>query len=500
MATTNDNILSYNNIKNTLTEWKRSGTRESRFNSLDMPGHLFFKVVFHFWNGDAYGTMTGGNSGWIDPSQSVGLESGLIAPTWNWDGNIVTPEEQRADIQEYTDNIVKFQNHEGITDISTIFRSYHNSAYNFLIRNDELERAEKLRQFITLLSNISTYSPWYFSEITGLDAVLERGFNDKDMFKVEDPKSITIKCLPDSMDNRIATLLDLYRDVTYSYVWHKQILPANLRKFDMSIYIFDSMISSLHFKNEYSAVMAKTNDSVAGQATEWTPSYKRIELHDCEIDYNASKSGYSSLNNTDGFQQTFEIPIKVGEAYEFRYNSFIDREIGDMIAVDLFAQTYSAGQGNVGSVDKSLIADAAQKNRDAVLDALANRIHFYENNSLYTRTDGTPISHLDGYPQRSDGINLLRVADDLTGNVVSDAAKSFLLGNIFGTDIQSVAGDVSRIINGVASGNVGAVIEAGKDLVDFKGGWYSKRLDNIATGPNIYTRTPSIFQPNNMHK
>lgn len=481
MTTLNDNILSYNNIKNTLTEWKRSGTKGSQFNNLDMPGHLYFKVVFHFWNGDAYGSMTGSNSGWIDPDQATGLESGLIAPTWNWGENISTLEEQRADIQDYTDSVDKFQNHEGIKDPSVIFRSYHNSAYNFLIRNDELERAEKLRQFIMLLSNISTYSPWYFSEIAGLDTVLERGFNDKEMFKVEDPKSITIKCLPDSMDNRIATLLDLYRDVTYSYVWHKQILPANLRKFDMSIYIFDSMITSLHFKGDRAAVMSKTRDNAVDQELEWTPSYKRIELHDCEIDYNASKSGYSGLNNTEGFQQTFEIPIKVGEAYEFRYNSFIDREIGDMIAVDLFAQTYSAGQGNVGSVDKSRIMDVAQKNREAVLDALSRRIHFYE---------------------EGGGINLLRIADDLTGNVVSNAAKSLLLGNIFGTDIRSVTRDVTRIANGIASGNVGAVIEFSKDLVDFKGGWYSKKLSNITKdNVNMYNRTPSpIFKPSNIYR
>jgi hypothetical protein len=54
--------------------------------------------------------------------------------------------------------------------------------------NDEKERAEKLKKFIYLLSDINSQSPWYFQSITGLDAAIERKqFTDKD-FKIEEER------------------------------------------------------------------------------------------------------------------------------------------------------------------------------------------------------------------------------------------------------------------------------------------------------------------------
>jgi hypothetical protein len=73
-----------------------------------------------------------------------------------------------------------------------------------------------------------------------LDTALERKIITETDFKLEDRKSIVIKCLPDAYDNRIGTLLDLYRSICYSYTNKKEIVPANLRKFDMGIYIFNT--------------------------------------------------------------------------------------------------------------------------------------------------------------------------------------------------------------------------------------------------------------------
>lgn len=456
------NPVSYKTIKNTLYNWRRAGGHESDFNELDQPSHLFFKVVFHFWNGDAYG-------------HGDGLENGLLAPTWDWsegtsstgndigenpvrqeDSNNADITKQRNQVSKDVDDVMKTQNDGG--DINIFNQSMlHNSAYNFLIRNDELERAEKLKQFITLLSNISTYSPWYFTEVTGLDGVLERPFKTGETYKIEEkPKQFSIKCMPDAMDNRIATLLDLYRDVAFSHTWHKEILPANLRRFDMSIYIFESPITNLHFESvskvqgistpftdsETSGVMAP----VVGSG--FPVSYKRIELHDCEIDYNASKSGYTSLNNTDGFQQTFEIPITVGEAFETRYNSFMDREIGDMILIDMVCNTYDNAMIN------KIFVDAPQVTNDATMAALRKRIDKY----------------------RDGSIDLLNVVDDLTGNKITKFVGNVLLGNIYKTSLTDITSNAQLLSRNAMNGNVGGVIDNVK-------GVFGQKNHKGATGP-----------------
>lgn len=445
--------VSYRTIRNTLYEWRRSGGHASNFNKLDQPGHLFFKVVFHFWNGDAYGT-----------DDLLGCESGLLTPAWvqikdisssskiDASGQQVSINSQAETIDRQIQRIDEEQKKDN-PDLKTVdYIPFHNSAYTFLLRNDELERAEKLKQFIMLLSNISTYSPWYFSEIAGLDAVMERPFKQgEEHYKIEaTPKQINIKCLPDAMDERVATMLDLYRDVAYSHVWHREVLPANLRKFDMSIYIFSSEISRISKDSTRYGIMMdrRLNNS------EFPVSYKRIELHDCEIDYNAIKTGYSGLNNIEGFQQTFEIPISVGIAFEHRYNTFIDRTIGDIVAIDMVRNAYqSTGRIN------TIFADRAQETNEGIIKDLNDRL-----SKSVEATEKNP---------------LLRHA----------------LGNIYRMSLNDIMRRSQSIVNNEISKKLRSFSHKAEQLIHVGDGWFTKKKKSQN---NIYSNSKEASYPNPM--
>ena len=437
--------ISYRAIKNDMYEWRIRGTKGSKFNELDQPGHLFFKIVFHFWNGDAYN--------W---AEDYANHNGLLTPAW-----LLLDEDSignaSSDLsKQLTERAEASSKGEDPAPLSGPFSQ--NCAYNFLIRNDELERAEKLKQFIELLSNISTYSPWYFMEVGGLDALLDRPFKHDDAYVVEAPKQITIKCLQDGEDNRIATLLDLYRDVAYSYIWHREVLPANLRKFDMSIYIFGSPIETLHsLKNKYGATMKNSPET----DDQWHTSYKRIELHNCEIDYNSSKTGYGGLNNAEGFSQEFTITLNVDDAYEYRYNTYMDRMIGDMVAIDMLRNTYTSG------LDK-IFVDAEQTDNEAHMTRLNKLLHPEQN------------------------IDLFRMVDDLTGNKVGSFIGGQVLGNIYKTSISDIARSATRFVQSVKSGNVGGAAKAIDEMSEVKNGWYAKSLGNINDAGTLYGRTKNI--------
>ena len=109
--------------------------------------------------------------------------------------------------------------------------------YRFLLE----DRIRALIKFTNTLSYINCTAPWFFKGVKGLDKANtpQQGDYSKD-------KTISIDCNLESIDMRLNTLFDLYKFVCYDDVSNKEIIPDNLRKFDMCIMIFQSPIKKLH--------------------------------------------------------------------------------------------------------------------------------------------------------------------------------------------------------------------------------------------------------------
>ena len=89
-------------------------------------------------------------------------------------------------------------------------------------------------------------------------------------------------------------------------------------------------------------IEARNTDNVYGgesSTNQYRTSSKYIELHNCEIDYNSSKSGYGDFSLAEPKSPEYEIIIKYDDALENRYNEFMMREIGDFIETDLLEQS-----------------------------------------------------------------------------------------------------------------------------------------------------------------
>ena len=261
-------------------------------NRFDTPNALFYKLVFYFSD-----------------------ESGLLG----LDG-----------INGFNDDVTK-----GLDGIDVKKDRIKNTAYNFLLLNDELERAEMLKNFIILLSEINSKSPWYFQEISGIDTALERKIFSEGELKIEDkPGQITIKCLNDAYDDRIGTLLDLYRACCFSYQNKKEIVPRNLRKFNMGILLFSAPIRGKGGKSGDSNNRIKIPSF--GERNLYIPSTKLIEFRNCEFDYNSSKSPFGTLNTSEApFSPEYTITINFDDCYESRYNEIMQEIITDFINIDI---------------------------------------------------------------------------------------------------------------------------------------------------------------------
>lgn len=273
-------------------------------NRFDNPAALYYKIVFYF--SDENGLLGINNVTVNNTDTSVKAAVNVTAP---FTGGVEEPSSAKNNV-------------------------FKNTAYNYLLLNDEIERAEYLKRFLILLSDISADSPWYFQEISGLDTALERKVFSEGELKIEDkPRQITIKCLNDSYDNRIGTLLDLYRAACFSYQNKKEIVPANLRKFNMGILVFNAPIRGKGGKSGDSNNMILIPDS---KVNFYIPSCKLIELRNCEFDYNSAKSAFGTLNTTqDAFEPQYTITINFDDCYESRYNEIAQMVVTDFINIDI---------------------------------------------------------------------------------------------------------------------------------------------------------------------
>ena len=404
-------FLSYKYILDDIKNFKKAGgavengtNNDLSFNIYDMPSHKYFKILFYF--------------GSTPEMFSADSASGLLAPTWEYFNK--------------SNNKIDYYN--------------YNSAWAYLKMNNEEERAEKLEQFVTLLSDISSYSPWYFSSVGGISEALERKVTEDGKLEMNEAKKLTITCLPDSFDNRISTLLELYRDITWSWVHKREIIPANLKKFDMAIYIFESAINNMH----------KDTDVVATE-NGYNVSYKMIEFHDCEFNYNSIKSGWSELNNETGFSPKYTIDISYNDCYEISYNEFMMRKIGDVILSDLLnnaqeSQYISEAQNDNKQAETELLSRTWSKFNDIDTnenEKNKNKIIYFGN--LKDRTGKSVANIIEHEKYEYKQGFLTNAVGQVAGHFVKDVKSLFtkaVLGNLHTYSLTQIGDQINDLMQG----------------------------------------------------
>ena len=130
----------------------------------------------------------------------------------------------------------------------TYMTSATNSAAKYLysVRNlhknmKSKDRINALYKMASILSYINLNAPWYFKSVKGLNkAVLPV----LDEFSKE--RSIEIETAPEAIDMRLSTIMSLYNYACFDVYTDKEVIPSNLRKFNMSIILFQTPLRYLH--------------------------------------------------------------------------------------------------------------------------------------------------------------------------------------------------------------------------------------------------------------
>ena len=200
--------------------------------------------------------------------------------------------------------------------------------------------------------------------------------------------------------------------------------------------------------------------------SDYKTSYKYIELHNCEIDYNSSKTPYGSISNADGFTPEYTISISFDDCYEMRYNEFNLVSFGDLVTLDLLD---AMGWSNLNSSEefesKHGLGDLSSYQTN--LEKLQIKEDYFSNKGPLT----SALNQLVG----------------TATNVVSGLVKKAILGNLYTFSLSRLMDQGKSLLNGdiwTTARNVKEYVNDAK-----------QRKDNQINNMNLFEKHPSAILP-----
>lgn len=134
---------------------------------------------------------------------------------------------------------------------------FYDSAAEYLARIGAPGRQYQLEAFVSLLWKLQERAPWYFQSVSGVADLFT--IDPANNFRGKD-KVLTVNCL-ESLDLRMSLLADLYRNVAFDFQGMREVLPINLRTFNMYVHVLEfrkfnttfGIISDFYGKNQRAA-------------------------------------------------------------------------------------------------------------------------------------------------------------------------------------------------------------------------------------------------------
>jgi hypothetical protein len=339
------------------------------------------------------------------------------------------------------------------------------SALNYLKSIDDGPRYEYLKLFQDLLIDTNYWMPWYWQGIEGLDKVWDYK-KLIDPYKGGNDSVIKITTL-ESIDLRITALMDLYRRACFDYEFRREIIPSNLRKFQVTVFVQEIRNIQVNFGsvNESNSVINNSNPSsnfgsnpttynanLETEAQRAAASTARVSnefganimftLKYCEFDPDKSSGNWGSLSMAGGDAATQQISF----TYDSVDESYLNPTINNLpYGFDAAGMNYSfldtLGSPITGS-GKSFLQKMIDLKEDPDFD-----IKKVANAAAANAGAALQQAALD----RVDNL----VAQGL--NAVNSRLNRLLLGNVYGfSPSEFLADPAGQTINTLQNGVVNA--------------------------------------------
>ena len=212
---------------------------------------------------------------------------------------------------------------------SDYLTSATNSAAKYLYTVRKFHKQEKpkdrinsLYKFASILSYINTNAPWYFKSIKNLNNAAQPVIDEysKERF-------IEIETMPDAIDMRLSTLMSLYSYACYDTMLGKEVIPANLRQFNMTVIVFQTPLRYLHTSYVTNEKMEFAGINLTGLANMFGAKNN-----------NFNKVYYKSINPSAGNTGNFENTMSM-HAFTFYGCEFSIESLGNMFPSEMTNET-----------------------------------------------------------------------------------------------------------------------------------------------------------------
>ena len=207
------------------------------------------------------------------------------------------------------------------------------NAVNYLETNDShyinshmKDRAVALRRFGGMLSFINSRAPWFFESISGLDRAAVTDFNDP-----MKERYLELGFRQDAVDMRVTTLFDLYRYACYDSINLKEVVPSNLRVFDLVVILFHTPLRYYHTAMHTMRRGDFPYKSLANINPNERMTYKMFTFKGCQFVYDSLGALYpSDMSNESAFAlANAKIQISYKRVFQHTFNEWGRFMIGD---------------------------------------------------------------------------------------------------------------------------------------------------------------------------
>lgn len=323
------------------------------------------------------------------------------------------------------------------------------------------EKLEALLNFKKALVTINNELPWYWQSIGGLERVLQ--WDPLVPYAGGSDAIITIETL-ESLNLPISGLMQLYRTAVFDSDKWTYVIPANLRKFRMYVYITEVREIQSEVKlgiggmdGEKLGISVKdANEGILGNKNR---PYFMFELRFCEFDMKSGTTIFSDLKKSPDTPAASQIVIN----YEV-LNSIQSRVLQGIIAPSNFnADKISPSPNNEGNTPTDLLGFAKQKGAQILKDSATRGVTDLRNMNIQKMQELQANLKANTIGKAKAAMNnaysdFIRGVDGVgdVGNQTRNIGAA-IQSNVFGLSGNST--NIGGALNNAAAGSLGNVYE-----------------------------------------
>ncbi len=325
-------------------------------------------------------------------------------------------------------------------------------------------KLDSLKAFKNALYKINSEMPWHWQSLAGVERLVQ--FTPENPYFGGSEAKLTIGCL-ETINMNIAGLMQLYRKAVWDETNWRYILPPNLRKFTMYIYVAD--VRSIYDNSP--------NEVIAGEGSR---PFFMFELRYCEFDMTSGNKHLADLSASAPEMASNEISLEYQRVYRVdsrSLNGLVVSGMNDTTKINLVAEKpdtiapvtdleNSKAQVDPSTLDEETTQLAADAEKAAAISSPATDANQTQNLSFKQKVGSKmknlknkAVKQLKDYGDRSKD-DLARMARMKAEEAQIEAARYInrrlpTLENVYGkimrgidaaTDVRSIAGGIESSI------------------------------------------------------